>query len=208
MAKCLTSSLIAIVMFAFFNLVKWSLEKYEIEILGQGHGIQYSQWSHPMPYSNLYKVILKHFSLALAVFQILYIIFSRNWVTLKIYRLRSRYTIFIMAQSTAIKIILEYFSLAYTVFSILHIIYFKKCCDLENIGQRHDSHMAPFDSKYMTSYLMALVMFGDFALSVTIYEIFAKQIKCPKFDLKMKIKVKEEKTGVAPFDWKCLVLYR
>ena len=40
--------------------------------------------------------------------------------------------------------------------------------------------MAPFYSKYMTSYLMEIVMF---ALALTIYEIFAKQIKCKKFGL-------------------------
>ena len=40
--------------------------------------------------------------------------------------------------------------------------------------------MAPFDGKYMTSYLMATV---TFALSHTIYEIFTKQMKCQKFYL-------------------------
>ena len=35
--------------------------------------------------------------------------------------------------------------------------------------------------QYMTSYLTAMVMC---ALSATIYEIFAKQINCQKFDLK------------------------
>ena len=40
--------------------------------------------------------------------------------------------------------------------------------------------MTPFDGKFLTSYLMSLVMF---ALSLTIYEIFANQIKCQNLDL-------------------------
>ena len=40
--------------------------------------------------------------------------------------------------------------------------------------------MALFDDKYMTSYLMAMVMF---TLALTIYETFAKLINCQKFDL-------------------------
>ena len=39
--------------------------------------------------------------------------------------------------------------------------------------------MAPFDGKYMTIYLMAIVMF---ALSLTNYKMFANQIKCQNFD--------------------------
>ena len=38
----------------------------------------------------------------------------------------------------------------------------------------------PFDDKYMTSYMMTIV---TYALSLTTYNIFAKQIKCQKFDL-------------------------
>ena len=37
----------------------------------------------------------------------------------------------------------------------------------------------PFDGKYMTSYLMVIVIF---ALSLTVCEIFAKQGKCQNFD--------------------------
>ena len=40
--------------------------------------------------------------------------------------------------------------------------------------------MAPFDGKYMTSYLMTIAMF---ALSHTVNDIFANQIKCQKFDV-------------------------
>ena len=43
---------------------------------------------------------------------------------------------------------------------------------------------APFDCKYMNSYSMVIVMF---ALSLTIYAIFAKQIKCKKFDLENEV---------------------
>ena len=39
---------------------------------------------------------------------------------------------------------------------------------------------APFDGKYLTSYMMAIVMF---ALSLTICEIFTKIIKYQSFDL-------------------------
>ena len=37
--------------------------------------------------------------------------------------------------------------------------------------------MVSFDGKYMTSYLIAIVLFSLF------YEIFANQIKCPRIDL-------------------------
>ena len=40
--------------------------------------------------------------------------------------------------------------------------------------------MVPFDGKYMTSYLMTIVMFGP---SVTIYKLSANQINCQKLDL-------------------------
>ena len=40
--------------------------------------------------------------------------------------------------------------------------------------------MATFDVKGMTSYMMTIVMV---AMSLTIYEIFASQIKCQKLDL-------------------------
>ena len=40
--------------------------------------------------------------------------------------------------------------------------------------------MATFDGKFMTFYLMAIV---KFALSLTIYEKFAIEIKCKKFVL-------------------------
>ena len=43
--------------------------------------------------------------------------------------------------------------------------------------------MAPFGGKYLTSYLMAIVMF---AISLTVYEKFAKSKKCQNFDLEKK----------------------
>ena len=55
--------------------------------------------------------------------------------------------------------------------------------------------MALFDGKYMNSYLTAIVMF---ALSLTIYEIFANEIKFQKCDLENEgqvLKVKKEKDG-------------
>ena len=62
-------------------------------------------------------------------------------------------------------------------FSIYHHF---KFCDLDNVGQGYDVQhwkRGPFDSKYMTSYLMSIIMF---ALSLTIYEILANQINCKK----------------------------
>ena len=54
----------------------------------------------------------------------------------------------------------------------------------------YNTTMVLFDGKYMTFYFMAIVML---ALSVTIFEIFAKQIKCKKcLTLKLKVKVKEK----------------
>ena len=52
----------------------------------------------------------------------------------------------------------------------------------------------PNKSTFTTSYLMAMVMFDP---SLTIYGIFANQVTCQKFDLKMKVKVKvkEAKNG-------------
>ena len=40
--------------------------------------------------------------------------------------------------------------------------------------------MTTFHDKYMTSYLIAIVMF---ALSFTVNEMFANQIKCKQFDV-------------------------
>ena len=39
--------------------------------------------------------------------------------------------------------------------------------------------MVPFDGKYMSSYWIEIAMC---ALSLTSYETFANQIKCPAFD--------------------------
>ena len=46
--------------------------------------------------------------------------------------------------------------------------------------------------RYMTSYLMAIVMF---ALSLTFYEIFANKEKCLNCGLENEGKVKEQKNG-------------
>ena len=57
-------------------------------------------------------------------------------------------------------------------------------CDNEHVGQGSRGTtftMASFKGKYITSYLMTMVMF---ALSLTIYEIFENQIKCKMFYLK------------------------
>ena len=59
--------------------------------------------------------------------------------------------------------------------------------------------MAQFDGKYITSYLMAIVMF---ALPLIIYEIFANKTKCVKFTLKMKVTAREEKNETCVTYWK------
>ena len=61
-----------------------------------------------------------------------------------------------------------------------------------------------FDGRYMTSYLMAIVMF---AISFIIYEIFTNQIKCQKFELENKLRTRI-KTEVAPFEWECLISFK
>ena len=57
--------------------------------------------------------------------------------------------------------------------------------------------MAPFDGKYLISYLMAIV---TFALSITICEILTNIIKCPVLTLKMKVEVKKYEE----WDWRHL----
>ena len=57
--------------------------------------------------------------------------------------------------------------------------------------------MAPFDGTCMTSSLMAIVMF---ALSPTIYEIFAKQIIRQTFDIENEGQGRGEKKRLVPFD--------
>ena len=57
--------------------------------------------------------------------------------------------------------------------------------------------MAPFDGKYIASYLMAKVVFAS---SLSIYEVFPNQIKYQHFYL-------EDQTGLAPFDCKYSFLY-
>ena len=51
----LASYLIAIVMFAFSSLLKLALQKFDLENVGQCHGVQCSQWSRSMANMNLYK---------------------------------------------------------------------------------------------------------------------------------------------------------
>ena len=49
---------------------KYPLEKFVLENLGQGHGVQHSKWFHLMANVNHYKVIIEHYQLALTVFEI------------------------------------------------------------------------------------------------------------------------------------------
>ena len=67
--------------------------------------------------------------------------------------------------------------------------------------------MVPFDGKYMTSYLMAIVMF---ALTLIIYEVYAKQ-NAESLALKMKVKVKEKnckKLGSAPQSRRIIIVVK
>ena len=50
--------------------------------------------------------------------------------------------------------------------------------------------LAPFDGKYMTSYVMAIIMFAS---DLTIYEIFAKHIKCKTVDLENELRSRRRK---------------
>ena len=50
----------------------------------------------------------------------------------------------------------------------------------------------PSNSKYLTSYVMSMAMLASY---LTVYKIFANQIKRHKFDLEMKVKVNQAKNG-------------
>ena len=66
----------------------------------------------------------------------------------------------------------------------------------------------PIESANMTFYLMTIIMFAIY-LSLTIYEIFANQIKCQQFDLENKSRSKSKRRkrnlrhSIAPY----LILY-
>ena len=83
--------------------------------------------------------------------------------------------------STSIKSYLVLFASSHC-FQILNITWFPEIVwPWKYISRRRTTFaLAPFDGKYLTSYLMALVML---ALSLTICEIFAKILQCQSFDL-------------------------
>ena len=62
----------------------------------------------------------------------------------------------------------------------------------------------PFDGNHLTSYLMAIVMF---ALSLTVYEIFANEIMPKVWPWNWRLRSRKRKTEVL-FDWKCSILHR
>ena len=64
--------------------------------------------------------------------------------------------------------------------------------------------VAPFNGKYPTFCVMAIVMF---ALSLTICEIFAKLIKCRVWPWKWRSSSRRRKTELAPFDSKFSIPY-
>ena len=84
--------------------------------------------------------------------------------------------------STSTKVILEYFSSALIVFEIFK---FQNSWPQKCRSRTWCTTLAivPFDGKYLTYNLMPIVMF---ALSLTISEIFAFQIKCQNFDLEIE----------------------
>ena len=55
----------------------------------------------------------------------------------------------------------------------------------------------PFESPYLTSYLVAIIM--SF-VSAAICEIFAYKMKMSNLTLKLKVRINEEKAGLEPFD--------
>ena len=61
------------------------------------------------------------------------------------------------------------------------------------------------ENPYTTFNLMAIVMF---ALFLTIYEIFTKQIKCQKVDIENAGQDQEGENALVPIDWKCSIPYR
>ena len=71
--KYLTSYMTAVVMIGFSEnlLVKKSFEKFDFENLGQGNGVQHSQYPIRWHISTSIKVMPEHFPLAHTVFEIL-----------------------------------------------------------------------------------------------------------------------------------------
>ena len=55
--------------------------------------------------------------------------------------------------------------------TVFHILTFQ-ICDVENIGQNHDIDLQhsqavmPLDGKYMSSYLLEMVLFGSIAINL------------------------------------------
>ena len=82
---------------------------------------------------------------------------------------------------------LEHFSLPLIVVEIF--------ADLEKVGQvmMYNTHRGAIRCAYLTSYLMAIIMFD---LSLTVYEIFANLIKEKSLILKTKSKMKKEKNEI------------
>ena len=79
-----------------------------------------------------------------------------------------------MAIINVYKVMLEHFSLALAVFQIFEtqiVLPWKG----RSRSRRTTFAMAPYHVQYITSYLIAIVMF---ALSVNNFEIFVKQINC------------------------------
>ena len=106
--------------------------------------------------------------------------------------------------STSIKVMFEQFSLAFTVLEIFtfKMLWLWKC---ESRSRDTELAMLQFDGKH------DFLSDGNsnVALPHTIYKIFTNQIKCYKFDLDNEGQGLEgEKTGLAPFDRKYLILCR
>ena len=105
---------------------------------------------------------------------------------------------------TSIKIVLGHFSLALT---IIEIFRFQNVWSWKWWSRLWCTTFAvtPFNGKYITSYLIAIVMF---ALSHTIYVIFANQRKCQLWPWKWRPRSRRRKMGLEPFSWKCPIIYR
>ena len=158
---------------------------------------------------NLCKSRTWAFSLALTVFQILYVYL---WF-LKFCYLentghghdvqRSQNGAIRRLVSTSMKVVHGHFSLAFIVFQILNKwfseILWSWIYKLRSWWTTFS--LTPFDGKYPTFYLMAIL---TFTLSLANCEIFAKIIKFQKiWPWKWRSRSRSKRTGLVPFDWKC-----
>ena len=130
------------------------------------------------------------------VFQIVCTSISRNVVTLKIQVMvtiiRIHNGAIRLLVSIYVKVVRDNFSLALTDFQKLHIyIFLESLLPLHYRSRSRYTTFAvlPFDGKYTTSYLLAII----FAHSLIVYDTFTTYETRQLFTMKMKIEVEEWK---------------